>query len=83
MDGEAYCGGFFCEKHKTFQVCLKCVRKCPECMGEGCDQDGEPCNRCDSFGELGHEEPKPANPDASPSPANQAQLDRIAAKAAR
>ena len=34
MDGEHYCGDFFCEKHMSFSVCLKCVRKCPDCNGE-------------------------------------------------
>jgi hypothetical protein len=60
MDGEAYCGDFFCEKHMSFDVCLKCVRKCPDCKGEARDADGEPCARCDSFGEIGHESPMPA-----------------------
>lgn len=58
MDGEAYCGGFFCEKHMTFDVCLKCVKKCPDCNGEAHDAEGEPCKHCDSFGEIGHEWPK-------------------------
>lgn len=61
MDGEPYCGGFFCEHHMNFDVCLRCVRKCPDCKGEGCDGDGELCARCDSFGELGHEQPMPAD----------------------
>lgn len=61
MDGESYCGDFFCGKHKTFDVCLKCARKCPDCKGEGWLPDGELCGRCDSFGEIGHREPLPAD----------------------
>ena len=45
----------------SFGVCLKCVKKCLDCKGEGCDEDGEPCKRCDSFGEIGHDAPMPAD----------------------
>ncbi len=61
MDGERYCGDFFCEKHMSFGVCLKCIRKCPDCKGEACDAEGEPCKRCDSFGEIGRDAPSPAD----------------------
>lgn len=55
-----YCGGFFCDKHRDFDVCIHCVRDCPDCDGSAHDPDGELCKRCDSFGSLGHEQPEPA-----------------------
>jgi hypothetical protein len=59
MDGEPYCGGFFCGKHLyAGGVCEKCLRKCPDCHGEGVDDEGEDCLRCDGGGELGHPEPR-------------------------
>lgn len=58
-----YCGGFFCGTHLEHDVCLNCLRECPDCKGTGHDAEGELCNRCDSFGSLGHELPEPTYTD--------------------
>lgn len=67
MEDEPYCGGFFCAEHLFHvhgldgPVCSTCLPKaeellrCPECKGRGHDDEGETCERCDSFGTVSQE----------------------------